>query len=138
MSAVDAVVGDGGEVRGGRPVWPWSNVSIKVPDDVEAMDEAGVEIGSEELPRGGVENDVAQAGAAISGDRGEERHGAGLAVDFPYAAGTGRPSPGRIGRPSIRRSASPDFHAFGRPLPSESGSHDLKAEGRGGAKIDVG
>ena len=55
---------------------------------VDAVDQAGVEVGGEELPVRLVEADVADAGAAVAVDVGKQRHGAGQAVDLPDRAGT--------------------------------------------------
>ena len=116
-----AVVGNGGEPCGGPSGLAMVERIEQGAGRIEAMNEAGVEIGDEELARGGVEYDVAKSGAAVAGDRGEERNRAGLAVDFPDRAGL-PPLSGRTGRPSIPRWDGRSFTRSGRPSPSESGS----------------
>ena len=53
---------------------------------VDAMDQAGVEVGGEELAVAGVEGEIADAGTAVGVDVGEFGDLAGDAVDLPDGA----------------------------------------------------
>ena len=70
----------------------------------ETVDQAGIQIGDEELPARAIEYDVAEAGAAVAGNACEQADFAGLAVDLvdaPGAAGaklSGHPRGARLAR----------------------------------------
>ena len=73
--------------RAGRPVTPWSKRVDHGARGVDAVDQAGVEVGGEELAVRLVEADVADAGTAVAFDGGEQATRAGQAVDLPDRAG---------------------------------------------------
>ena len=101
---------------------------------VEAIDQAGVEIGNEELATGLVVDDVAEARTGVGTDRSEERDRSGRAIDFVDAAGRAGRAPLALHELSVGLTGC---HALGPPVAVAVGRDDLQAEGRGGAEIDV-
>ena len=132
-----AVVGDLVEAERGTH----GDAVVEAVDDraVEAqpIDQAGVEIGDEELRRGGIIDDVAETGAGVGGDGRKQRDLAGGAIDLPDAARIALGAAGTaplsgheagIGRPGL----AADGISIG------TGDDEIEAEGRGRGEIDIG
>src|SRR5690349_19094437 len=83
----------------------------------EPVDEAGIEIGHEELLRRRVEYEAAEGRAAIGSNGREQRDLAGLAIDLPDAAG--------IARRAIRTAPLPGHEARGRVAEGGTRRHTL-------------
>ena len=101
------------------------------------MDQAGVEIGGEELAGRLVEGDVADAGAAIGVDRGKQRNGAGDAVDLPDGAGAAAIALGEL---PIHEGGAGLAEALplGAAVGVFVGRHDAQPVQRGRAGVEIG
>ena len=103
---------------------------------VDAVDQAGVEVGGEELPVRLVEADVAEARAAVALDGGKQRHGAGDAVDLPDRAWRAAVLLGELAFHEGRAGLAAAF-AFGAAIVVGVGRDDADAVQRGRRRIEV-
>ncbi len=129
----DAIVGHRRETERGDTRGAVIEAVDRRARGVEPVDQAGIEIGNEELVRGAVEDDVAETRTAVSADRGKQTCRPGHAVDLVYAA-----------RSAAQRGAELPRHPVGRRLsglealrPRAARRRDLQTEGRRRTEIDV-
>ena len=111
----------------------------RIDDDAvrrQPVDQPGIEVGNKELRAGRIVHQVAQPGAAIGGDGGEQRDFAGAAIDFPDAAGIALSPAGAA--PLAGHERCPGRAALAAHRLAVGIRHyDVEAEGRGGREIDV-
>ncbi len=104
------------------------------PVEIEAIDQSGIEVGDEELLARPVIDDIAQAGAGIGADGGEQRDVAGCAVDAIDAARRTALAPLPVHEGGVGLAVR---DALGPAVAVIVGRDDLDTEGGGRAEIDV-